>query len=69
MMVHCNPTVAQDAPDELCQVHFLHKLTKAHATLVERILCDSEMSEAEEARIMLDIGRIEYLTQCCRHLH
>jgi hypothetical protein len=69
MMVRRNTPIAQDAPDEPCHGRFLHAIADAHAALTTRILCDPEMSAAEEARIMLDIGHLEYAAQCGRYLH
>jgi hypothetical protein len=69
MMVRRNTPIAQDAPDEPCHGCFLHAIANAHAALTTRILCDPEMSAAEEARIMLDIGHLEYAAQCGRYLH
>lgn len=69
MMVRRNTPIAQDAPDEPCHGRFLHAITNAHAALVSRVLCDTEMSEAEENRLMIDIGHLEYVVQCGRYLH
>jgi hypothetical protein len=69
MMVRRNTPIAQDAPDGPCHGRFLHAIAGAHAALTTRILCDQEMSAAEEARIMLDIGHLEYAAQFGRYLH
>jgi hypothetical protein len=69
MMVRRNTPVAQYAPDEPSHGQFLHAIADAHAALVTRIQCDPEMSASEEARLMVDIGRIEYVAQCGRYLH
>jgi hypothetical protein len=69
MMVRHNTPIAEDAPDEPCHGRFLHAITDAHAALTTRILCNPEMSAAEEARIMLDIGCLEYAAQFGRYLH
>jgi hypothetical protein len=69
MMVRRNTPIAQDAPDEPCHRRFLHAIADAHAALTTRILCYPEMSAAEEARIMLDIGRLECAAQFGRYLH
>ncbi|HET6307303.1 MAG TPA: hypothetical protein VFG12_08970 [Rhodopila sp.] len=69
MMVRRNTPIAQYAPDEPCHAQFLHAIANAHAALMARILCHPDMPAAEETRIMVDIGRIEYVAQCGRHLH
>jgi hypothetical protein len=69
MMVRRNTPIAQDAPDEPCHGHFLHAIANARSALITRIMCDPEMSAAEETRIMLDIGRLEYVEQFGRYLH
>jgi hypothetical protein len=69
MMVRRNTPIAQDAPDEPRHGHFLREIAKAHAALVTKTLCVPEMSESEEAQIMLEIGRLEYVARCGRHLH
>jgi hypothetical protein len=69
MMVRHNTPIPQDAPDEPCHGRFLHTITDARSALITRIMCDPEMSAAEEARIMLDIGRLEYVAQFGRYLH
>jgi hypothetical protein len=69
MMVRLNTPIAQDAPDEPCHGRFLNAITDAHAALLARILCHPEMSAAEEAGIMLDIGHLEYAAQFGRYVH
>ena len=69
MMVRRNTPIAQDAPDEPCHGRFLHAIADARAALITRIMYDPEISAAEEARIMLDIGRLESVAQFGRHLH
>jgi hypothetical protein len=69
MMVRHNTPIAEDAPDEPCHGRFVHAIADAHAALITRITCYPEMSAAEEARIMLDIGRLEYFAQFGRYLH
>jgi hypothetical protein len=69
MMVRRNTPIPQNAPDEPCHGPFLNAIADAHAALITRILCYPEMSEAEEARIMLDIGNLEYVALCGRYLH
>jgi hypothetical protein len=68
MMVRRNTPIAQVAPDEPCHGRFLHAITDAHAALITRILCHPEMSAAEEARIMVDIGHLEYAAQFSRYV-
>jgi hypothetical protein len=69
VMVRSNTPISQDTPDEPCHGRFLHAIADAHAALTTRIMCHPEMSECEEARIMLEIGRLEYVAQFGRHLH
>jgi hypothetical protein len=69
MMDRRNTPIAQYAPDEPCHGRYLHAVADARAALITRIMCDPEMSEAEEDRIMVDIGRLEYVAQLGRYLH
>jgi hypothetical protein len=69
MMVRRNTPIAQDAPDEPCHGRFLQAIADAHAALMTRMMCHPEMSGDEEARIMVDIGRVECVAQFGRYLH
>jgi hypothetical protein len=69
MTVRSNTPIVQDAPDEMCHGRFLRAVADAHTALTTRILCHPEMSAAEEARIMLDVGRLEYAAQFGRYVH
>jgi hypothetical protein len=69
MMVRHNTPVPQEASDEPCHGRFLQEIAKAHAALVEQIMCDPEMPAAEEAQIMIHLGKLEYVARCGRHLN
>jgi hypothetical protein len=61
--------IVQGTPDEMCQGRFLRNLADARAALITRIMCDPDMPEADAARIMANIGQLEYLEQCSRYLN
>jgi hypothetical protein len=69
MMVRRNTPIAQHAPEEPCHGQFLHTIANAQEALLTRMVCDVEMSAAEEAQIMVDLGRLEYVAKCSRYLH
>lgn len=69
MMVRHNTPIAQEAPDKTYHGRFLQNIADTRAALIMRIMCDTEMSEAEEARIMINIGRLEHVARCGRYLN